>query len=68
MLVLGVDDDVPLRVATSHFRHHVHRSIVVVHAQLAIGTSKGHAGMECAARAKAEVMVEAYGTVLLARP
>ena len=68
MLVLGADNHVPLRVATSHLRRHVHLRGVVVDAQFAIRARKSHAGVERAACAEPIVVREPHGTVLLARP
>ena len=41
MLMLRADDDVPLRVTSQHIRHQVHKFIIIVDAQLTIGTRKG---------------------------
>ena len=41
MLMLRADNDVPLRIATTHIGHQRHRVIIIVDAQLAIGTRKG---------------------------
>ena len=66
MLVLGADDDVPLRITTVCTRCLCHLLIIVVHGQPRVSTCIGHTGVQRATILKTVVMREAYGTVALA--
>ena len=68
MLVLCADNHVPLCIAPVHTRRLRHLLIIIVDAQLPIGTCKGYAGMECTARLEAIGMGQSHSAVTLARP
>ena len=68
LLMLSADNHVPLQVTSVHTRHLRHQFVVVIDAQLAIGTRIGHTRVERTTILEPVVMRYAQSPVPLARP